>query len=157
MGRGERLNERQIHTILKLSEEPYSVTKISKVVNRSRKVIINLLKNPENHGKKKGSGRPQSLTARQKHAILRTVSNSSMTALQIAESVGVNTNVKNVRRVLQKCKHLMRRKLQKKPWLKKERKRSAYNLPKSLQMWEESGEELYLLTKKDSIWMDQTA
>ncbi|CAK9833057.1 Transposable element Tc3 transposase [Anthophora retusa] len=45
-----------------------------------------------------------------------------MTARQIAHSVGIDTNVKNVRRVLKKCKHLVRRKLQKKPWLNAQHK-----------------------------------
>ena len=52
---------------------------------------MNLLKNPDNYGKKRSCGRPQTLTAREKRAILRAASNSKMTARQIAENVGVNT------------------------------------------------------------------
>lgn len=86
-------------------------------MNRSRKIIINLLKNPENYGKKKSSGRPRSLNARERREKLRAASHSKMPARQIAQSVGVDTNIKNVRRVLQNCKYITRRKLKKRPWL----------------------------------------
>ena len=125
MGRGKKLSACEIHTILKLKDEQYSVAQISKVTNRNRKVITNLLKDPENYGKKTSSGHPQSLSARDKRAILRAASNSKMTARQLsqlAHCVGIDTNVKDVRRVLKKCKHLVRKKLQKKPWLNEQHK-----------------------------------
>ena len=60
----------EIHAISILNEEHYSVTKIAKAVNRIRKVTINLLKDPDNYGDRKSCGRPQCLTARDKHAII---------------------------------------------------------------------------------------
>ena len=45
--------------ILKLNEERYS-----KTVNRSGKVIMNLLKDPDNYGERQSCGRLQCLTAR---------------------------------------------------------------------------------------------
>lgn len=81
MGSRKNLNEYNIHTVFELNEEMYTAIQISKVVNRSRKVIMSLVKNPENCEKKKSSERPQSLITRR----------------QITKSVGVNTNVKNVR------------------------------------------------------------
>ncbi|CAD1475991.1 unnamed protein product, partial [Heterotrigona itama] len=118
MGRGKRLNPTEIQVILKLNEQHCSVTKIAKTVNRSRKVITNLLKDPDNYGRRKSCGRPQCLTARDKRAIIRLASNSTLTARQIAEEAGITTNVRNVRRLLKNCEHLERRKLQRKPWSK---------------------------------------
>ena len=49
MGRAKRLHANEIHTILTLKEEQYSIAQISKVINRSRKAVMNLLKNPDNY------------------------------------------------------------------------------------------------------------
>ena len=46
MGRGKKLSACEVHTILKLKDEQYSVAQISKVINRSCKVIMNSLKDP---------------------------------------------------------------------------------------------------------------
>ena len=42
-----------MHATLKLNEEYYSVTKVARAVNRSRKVITNLLKDPDNREERK--------------------------------------------------------------------------------------------------------
>ena len=79
MDREKKLNLAEIHTILKLNEEHYSVTKMVKTVDRSDKTTMNLLKNPDNCAKIKNCGRLQYLAAQDKRAIIRTVSNSSLT------------------------------------------------------------------------------
>ena len=108
---GRKLNPAEIHAILKLNEEHYSVTKIAKIINRSRKVIVNLLEDSDNYGERKSYGRRQCLTAWDKRAITRIASNSSLTARQISEKARiVTTNVRSVR--LLKNEHLKRRKLQ---------------------------------------------
>ena len=107
MGHREMLNPAEIQTILKLNKQHCSVTEIAKTVNRSRNVM-NLLKDTDNYGRKKSCGRPQCLTARDKRAIIRVASNSTLSARQIAEEAGVATNVRNVRRLLKNCEHLER-------------------------------------------------
>ncbi|KAK1125526.1 hypothetical protein K0M31_005885, partial [Melipona bicolor] len=72
MGRARKLTPAEVHTVLKLNEEHYSVTKIA----RNRKVIENLLKDPDNYGERKNCGQPQ-LTIRDKRAIIRIALNSS--------------------------------------------------------------------------------
>ena len=56
MGRGKKLSACEVHTILKLKDEQYSVAQLSKVTNRNRKVIMNLLKIQKIIGKKKLPG-----------------------------------------------------------------------------------------------------
>lgn len=53
MGRGKKLSESEIKTILNLKKENMSVAKIAKLLKRSRNAITVLLKDPENYGKKK--------------------------------------------------------------------------------------------------------
>ena len=44
-------------TKLKLNEEHYSVTKVAEIVDESRKMMVNLLKDPNNYGERKSCGR----------------------------------------------------------------------------------------------------
>ena len=55
MGRGEKLTDSEIQTVLLLSRENSSVSKIARAINKSRKVIINLLRNPKSYGGKETS------------------------------------------------------------------------------------------------------
>lgn len=63
-------------------------------------------------------GRPRTVTAWEERAIIRAASNSSLSA----EKAGVKTNVRNVQTILQKCKHIKRKKLQRKPPLTQKHK-----------------------------------
>lgn len=91
-----------------------SISKIALTVERSQKVIYYLLKDVNNYGRKKSSGRPSILSMREKRAILRVASNSCLTAKQIVHKIGVETNIRNVRRILQACDNIRQKKLKKK-------------------------------------------
>ena len=69
----KKLNESKKKQILELKQQQLSVAKISKVIRWSRKVMHNFLKNVEDYDKKKGTGRPSSLS--DKRAILRVAFN----------------------------------------------------------------------------------
>lgn len=114
MGSGKSLSDAEIKTILTLRKENYSVSKIARIIHRSRKVVYNLLKNPKTYGTKKSSGRPKAVSNRGKRAILKEASNSSGTSRQIAKAAGVHTNIRNVQRIIKECPHLVRMKLKKK-------------------------------------------
>ena len=113
--RAKALDRSEIDRILILSSEKYSVTKIAKLVNRSRKVVRNLLKDPKNYGKKKSTGQPRAITERERRAIIREASNSTKTAREIAAAATVTTRKKNVLHILQQCKHLKHKKLKHRP------------------------------------------
>ncbi|XP_043257971.1 uncharacterized protein LOC122400515 [Colletes gigas] len=115
MPRGKKLTESEIRVIVNLKEKNTSISEISRVIGRSRCAVFNYLKNRGNYGKKHPGGRPKAATERQRRAILRVASNSSLTARQIAAEAGVHTNIRNVQRIIKQAKHLKRRKLQKKP------------------------------------------
>ena len=96
MGRGKKLNEAETKQILELKQQQLSIAKISKVTTRSRKVIHNFLRNIEDYGKK-STGRPSSLSDRDKRAILRVASNSQLTTKQIMQKSNVSASVSSVR------------------------------------------------------------
>ncbi|CAK9806981.1 Transposable element Tc3 transposase [Anthophora quadrimaculata] len=135
MGRGKQLNSEEIQTILKLKKENFTISKIAKILSRSRKVIYNLLKDVNNYGTKKSSGRPSAISTREKRAILRAASNSLLTSREIAEKVGVKTNPRNVRRVLQQSAHIKRMKLKRRPALKQIHKEHRLNFAKEHIRW----------------------
>lgn len=55
MGYGKELNKSEIDQIILLRSEKYKISKISKLLNRSRCVVYNVLKNPKVYGKTKRS------------------------------------------------------------------------------------------------------
>lgn len=151
MPRRKHLNETEIAIIKKLHSEYYSKAKIAKIINRSHRVVRNYLKDPENYGKKKRTGRPRATTPRERRSILRVASNSTLTARQIAVRAGVNTNLRNVQRIIRECEHLKRKKLQKKPPLSDKHKLLRLQFAKDHVQWKKSGEKLFFLMKKSLI------
>ncbi|CAK9810850.1 Transposable element Tc3 transposase [Anthophora plagiata] len=135
MGRGKKLTTSEIKHILELKRQNLSVSKISKITSRSRKVVYNLLKDVENYGKKKSSGRPSSLSQRDKRTVLRIASNTQCTTKQIMQKVGVNASVSSVRCVLQSCKHIKRLKIKKKPALTPRHKQERLQFAKDRIHW----------------------
>ena len=98
---------------MKLNEERYE--EMARTVNRDRKVMMNLVKDLDNYGKRKSKltttlGIKLSITSCSwnKRAIQRTASNSSSIERQIAEKAGLTTSMRNVRRLLKNCEHLKR-------------------------------------------------
>ena len=135
MGRGKRLSECEIVTIKNLRKENCCIAKIAKLLSRSRKIIYNLLRNVEEYGKKKSTGRPKVTTDRQRRAILRVTSNSVATAREIAAEAGVNTNVRNVQRIIKQCKYIKRKKLMSKPPLTKRHKEARLQFAEKCIHW----------------------
>ena len=70
-GCGKKLNDCEIAITQNLRKERCSIAKIAKILNRSRKVMYNLLRKEERYGKTKSVGRPKVTSDRQRRAILR--------------------------------------------------------------------------------------
>lgn len=148
MGRGNKLNESEIRKIIELKNQNLNVSQIAKIVNRSRKVVYNLLKDPENYGKKKSSGRPPTLSERNKRAIIRIASNSALTSREIACQAGVTANIRSVRRVLQRCKFIQRLKMKQKPPLTKQHKKDRLTFAKDRIQWKKKWKRILFTDEK---------
>ncbi|CAK9816520.1 Transposable element Tc3 transposase [Anthophora quadrimaculata] len=144
MPRGEKLTDSEIRVILNLKEKNTSVSEISKVIGRSRCAVLNYLKNRENYGKKHPGERPKATTERQRRAILRVASNSSLTVRQIAAEAGVHTNIRNVQRIIKRVKHLKRRKMQKTPPLTNRHKAAREDFAERHLQWKKKVEKCYI-------------
>ncbi|KOX73211.1 hypothetical protein WN51_00322 [Melipona quadrifasciata] len=98
-GEGSRIFRRinvHAHHQAVYSLSSYSVTKIDKTVDRSRKVMMNLLKDTDNCGGR-SRGRPWCLATRDKRA---AVASNSRSARQFAGKARVMTNIRDVRGLL---------------------------------------------------------
>lgn len=84
MGRGTQLNETEIKMILSLKQEGTILSKISKLVGRSRNVIRNSYNNYGKYSKTKGKDHPRAVSDRGVRAIVKVASNSMLTSRQIA-------------------------------------------------------------------------
>ena len=98
-------------------------------------MIHNFLRNVEDYGKKKSTGRPSLLSDRDKRAILCVASNSQLTTKQIMQKSNVSASVSSVRRVLLSCKNIMRLKLKKKPPLTTQHKSELLKFAKERVHW----------------------
>ncbi|CAH2100518.1 unnamed protein product [Euphydryas editha] len=118
MGRKKSLTSEEIGKIKILCEEGYSLRKIAKRIGRSHQVISNFLDDRENYGKKFKGRTKFATTERERRAILREASNSTLTARQIAHNVGTKASVRTVQRIIRNFPHLKRLKMKRKPCLK---------------------------------------
>lgn len=102
MGRSTCLTDDERKQILEMREQKYTNKKIAETLGRSPKVVTRFLKDPNMYGKKRYQGRPNALNEHQKEVILKVASTSSLSAREIAEEAGVDTNPKNIQRLLKK-------------------------------------------------------
>ena len=117
MGRGNTLTKEEIGKIDAFKQENYSNREIANKIGRSHKVINNYVNNPENYGKNRKGCTARATTERERRSILREASNSAATARVIKDKVGCSASIRTVRRVIQQCPHIKRKKFQKKPHL----------------------------------------
>lgn len=66
MGHGKKLSNTEIRRIIVLKSQNLTVSEISRIVEKSCKVIYNFLNDPANYGKKNTCGRPTTLSKREK-------------------------------------------------------------------------------------------
>lgn len=135
MGRGKQLNKSEIDRILLLRAQNQTITKIAKLLNRSRHVVYNFLKNPKIYGKKKCTGRPRATTERDRRAILRVASNHKGTARGIAKEAGISVNIRTVRRIIQSSKQIKRKRLKRKPPLSAQHKEVRLKFARNNIFW----------------------
>lgn len=148
MGSGKRLSREEIERIKTLKEEGYSNRQIALRLGRSPRVINNLLKDIENYGRKPIPGRPRATTERERSRILRTASNSSMTAREIGTEVGVNASLRTVQRILKRSPVLQRRRLKKKPLLLPRHKEKRLEFARAHMAWKDEWNQVIFSDEK---------
>ena len=74
MAKGKFLTDFEKGQIFAHHQNGKGFREISRLINRSDKVIRNFLKNPDKYGQNKSSGRPEALTKRDSQHILKEVS-----------------------------------------------------------------------------------
>ena len=77
------LSDKERGQIEAFRQANYSIREIGKELNRSKNVIWNYLKTPEEYGTKNNHGRPKKLTIRQQRLLVRKASTGKFSANQI--------------------------------------------------------------------------
>lgn len=118
MGHGKRLTEAEKAKISTLKDyNSLSNVQIAKEVNRSEKVVRNFLKNRENYGKIKHTGRPSSVSTAEKRLLIRSAANSFKSAKQLKAENNSSVGIRRVQQILSGSPHLKHKKMKRKPML----------------------------------------
>lgn len=117
MPRGKQLSENQRAQILALLEAKVSLNKIATIINKSRRVVQNFAKKPEEYCSTSRKGRKPRMTAAQTRLLLRTVRNTGATAQNLVLSLALPVGKKRVQAILRSDTSVQWRRPMKGPWL----------------------------------------
>lgn len=118
MPRGSYLNNEEMGRIRAYNEAGYNNSEISRKMGRTRCVISNFLKNPEEYGAKRCHGRKPVTNDRDKRRILMKASNSFESCATLAACCSKPVSRMTVWRTLQSSDNIVRGVLRKAPSLK---------------------------------------
>lgn len=117
MPRGKELSDYEKGQISAFYSSGCGFREIGRKIGRSHKVVSNFLKDQENYGKNKRTGRKHKLSNRDKRRIINHASNSTMSCKALGALTETNVSVTTVWRVLKGSEHIVRSKLQTAPRL----------------------------------------
>lgn len=153
MGRATALTLAEKAKIEAFASQGLSGYAIAQKLGRSWNVVYNFLRDPTFYGKNMKGRRKRATTEADRRLILRVASNSSDSAKKIRAKSGVNASVSTVRRVLNSSKHLVLKKLQKKPPLNEQRKEARLDFVESTCLGRTNGRKWCSLMKRNLILM----
>lgn len=139
MPKGKVLTEKEKGLIEGYRRDKHGIREISRRIRRSHTVVINYLKDPAKYGKTKRTGRPPKLSVRDRRAIIRTASNSSISLRQLKRRLKLNVARETIRQVLVKCPYITYAKKRKAPRL------TASHMKKRLE---------FALSNRDRHWCE---
>lgn len=90
---------------------------IAKEIGRSERVVRNFLKNRQNYGQNKSTGRPSSVSVRQKRQLIRSAANNLKSARQLMTENNIPVGVRRVRQILRASNNLVYTRMKRKPML----------------------------------------
>lgn len=117
MGRGKALSELEKGKIVAFFDQQLGMREISRKLGRSLCVVQNFLKDRENYGTKKSSGRPKVLSVRETRQVGRLASNSVRSANMIKKELRLSASKSTILRAIKEQPHIIRAKLKKAPLL----------------------------------------
>lgn len=135
MPRGTELSDFEKGQIRAFKDLGLSNREIATRLTRSPTVVDNFVKKKDGYGKKKRSGGPPKLTARDKRSIVRAASNSTKGVRRIRDECKPNVSKNTIWRAIKSAPHLARRKLKANPKLKPEHELKRTNFAKEHVTW----------------------
>ena len=125
-----------------------SIRSIAKLIGKSDRVVRNYLKDRQNYGKKKRSGRRSSLTSRDKSHIIRLAGDKNISAAKIKAQLNLKQSTTTIWRVINSCDHLKREKRDCKPALKPHHKIARLKWAKDCMTWSSEWEKIIFSDEK---------
>jgi len=104
MPRGIHLSEEDRGMIKGLAESGQTISYIAARLNRHRNTISNFLKNPENYGKIKRSGRPTEIDERCKRQIRRLAVQDNKSCMEIKGQLNLDVSKRRINQILNQNK-----------------------------------------------------
>jgi IS30 family transposase len=118
MPRGKNLSDVEKGQIQAYHASGKSFLAISRLLNRSRCVIRNFLKNEAEYGQKKRTGRKKKLSERSERLIAREVSNTKRSCNDIKRRLKLDVSKSTILRSINRNPNIVRAKMMKAPSLK---------------------------------------
>lgn len=148
MPRGCALSESEQIKIKILFESGSNIKTISERIKRHRNTITNFLKNPNNYGSIKRSGRKPTIDDRSKREIRRLAATKNMSAGQIKNQLGLEITKRRVQQILSTSEYLQYRKRLAKPKLLEKHKVARMEFAEEHKFWDDEWQSVIFSDEK---------
>lgn len=148
MPRGTELSEEEKGKVWAFHEMGLSAREIGRRLNRTRTVVLNLIKLRGKYGSKKRSGRKPTLSDRQRREIFKCATNSNMSAGEIQRHLLLSISRRRVQQILHQDERLKYVKRNKFPKLTPRHKTARLNFAEKHQFWEEDWQSVIFSDEK---------
>jgi len=153
MGRGKSLSQVEIGQILAYHDENRSGSWIANKIKRSKSVVNDFLRDPEQYGQAKRSGRPRSMTDRDRRHVLRLITDENKSCSSVISELGLKCHRSTVYRAAREAEHVQFKKANHKPPLSKEHRASRLEFAKNFIDFGDKWISVMFQTRKNSILM----
>lgn len=148
MGKKKCLSQEERRLISRLHKDGMSCREIARHIKRSFSSVAKFIRSGETYGTHRSTGRPPALSMREKRLVLRIASNSCKTANAIAKEAGIHTKIRNVQRLLQRSKNIVRKKIKRKPVLNSRHKMARLAFAEKVMSWTEQWKKVIFSDEK---------